>query len=120
MELCEGKDLYAFSLNNIINPEDALDFSRQIAYGLFELHSLGLSHRDIKPENVFVKIGQNGSPILKIGDFGLARKSDFMSSIVGTVSYMGPELFNEYHTHKNSSCDIWALGCIIYELIEGK
>jgi len=59
MELCEGSDLYAFSLNNTIDPKSALDFSRQIAYGLFELHSLGLSHRDIKPENVFVKMGQN-------------------------------------------------------------
>jgi len=49
----------------------------------------------MKPENVFVKQGPYGSVIMKIGDFGLARQGEFMSSIVGTVSYMVPELFSD-------------------------
>lgn len=120
MELCEGSDLYLFSQSNRIQSDDALDFSKQIANGISELHSIQLSHRDMKPENIFVKMGPNGSVILKIGDFGLTRSGDFMSSIVGTISYMGPELFSEQLTHKDKSCDIWALGCIIYELLENK
>lgn len=120
MELCEGSDLYQFSRNNPIRQDYALSFSRQIANGIYELHSLKLSHRDMKPENVFVKQGPDGSPILKIGDFGLARHGEFTSSIVGTVSYMVPELFSEKYERKDNSCDIWALGCIIYELLENK
>jgi serine/threonine protein kinase len=73
----------------------------------------------MKPENVFVKQGPNNSVILKIGDFGLTRQTEFINSIVGTVSYMVPELFSDPNAQKDSSCDVWALGCMIYELLEG-
>ncbi|KAI9345000.1 kinase-like domain-containing protein [Obelidium mucronatum] len=72
-------------------------------------------HRDIKPENVFLDNSQN----VKLGDFGLSRiianpEIDFAKTFVGTPFYMSPELVSE--TSYNTKSDIWALGCLIYEL----
>ncbi|KAJ3267103.1 G2-specific serine/threonine protein kinase [Chytriomyces hyalinus] len=72
-------------------------------------------HRDIKPDNVFLDGNQN----VKLGDFGLSRiisspELDFAKTFVGTPFYMSPELVSE--TSYNTKSDIWALGCLIYEL----
>ncbi|ETS85031.1 hypothetical protein PFICI_03056 [Pestalotiopsis fici W106-1] len=70
-------------------------------------------HRDLKPENVFL----NEDNSVKLGDFGLSKimsAHDFASTYVGTPFYMSPEICAaEKYTLKS---DIWALGCIIYEL----
>ncbi|KAF2203882.1 kinase-like protein [Delitschia confertaspora ATCC 74209] len=70
-------------------------------------------HRDLKPENVF--LGQDNS--VKLGDFGLSKilqSHDFASTYVGTPFYMSPEICKaEQYTLYS---DIWALGCIVYEL----
>ncbi|KAH0538081.1 hypothetical protein FGG08_005293 [Glutinoglossum americanum] len=70
-------------------------------------------HRDLKPENVF--LGEDNS--VKLGDFGLSKimhSHDFASTYVGTPFYMSPEICaaERYTLHS----DIWALGCIVYEL----
>ncbi|KAK8215969.1 calcium/calmodulin-dependent protein kinase type 2 beta chain [Phyllosticta capitalensis] len=75
--------------------------------------NLMILHRDLKPENVF--LGADNS--VKLGDFGLSKimqSHDFASTYVGTPYYMSPEIcMSEKYTLYS---DIWALGCIIYEL----
>ncbi|KAF2083572.1 kinase-like protein, partial [Saccharata proteae CBS 121410] len=74
-------------------------------------------HRDLKPENIF--LGADNS--VKLGDFGLSKilqSHDFASTYVGTPYYMSPEIcMSEKYTLQS---DIWALGCIMYELCTWK
>jgi len=72
-------------------------------------------HRDIKPENVFFL---SDKYTIKLGDFGLAKclssHTQFTQTYVGTPYYMPPELISEQAY--NPVCDIWSLGCVIYEM----
>lgn len=69
-------------------------------------------HRDIKPDNIFISNG-----VFKLGDFGLAKSlndQDFATTCVGTPYYMSPEILLD--RPYSPLCDIWSLGCVIYEL----
>ena len=72
-------------------------------------------HRDLKPENIF--LGSDNT--VKLGDFGLSKlmhSHDFASTYVGTPFYMSPEICAaEKYTLRS---DIWAVGCIMYELCQ--
>ena len=89
----------------------------QLVCALHECHCRKdkILHRDIKPANVFIDRHHN----FKLGDFGLARvlsgaENQFAQTNVGTPYYMSPEQVNE--VPYNEKCDIWSLGCLIYEL----
>lgn len=120
MEYCELGDLRELiyelkSTNRRLEQKGLLDVIYQISDGLSYLHSRGLIHRDIKLENILLCKGN----LVKIGDFGLARKvkkgKEIKSSVIaGTDSYMAPEILQGREYGK--SADIWSLGCVIYEL----
>ncbi|KAI8911083.1 kinase-like domain-containing protein [Gorgonomyces haynaldii] len=124
MELCEGGDLAAVikrcRKEKRYIPENIVwNLLAQLLLALNECHSTTshptILHRDIKPENVFLDKSLN----IKLGDFGLSRtigdpEIEFAQTYVGTPYYMSPELVNE--SRYNAKSDIWALGCLIYEL----
>ncbi|KAF6778187.1 hypothetical protein AHF37_04152 [Paragonimus kellicotti] len=90
----------------------------QLVSALYYLHAHRILHRDMKPQNIL--LGQEG--VIKLCDFGFARvmnlNSMVLTSIKGTPLYMAPELVQE--KPYDHTADLWALGCILYELFVGK
>lgn len=119
MENCAGGDLEqlirSHSKQNSFFPESCItDWTLQIVSALAHIHSLKIIHRDIKPSNIFVTLDGK----LKLGDFGiskaLASTNDVAMTQIGTPMFMSPEVCNNLpYTNK---CDIWAVGCVLYEL----
>lgn len=93
-------------------------YSAEIIVALEYLHSLGIIHRDLKPENVL--FGEDMH--ILITDFGtsklLSKDDTKANSFVGTAEYVSPELLTDKIAYKSS--DLWALGCIIYQLRSGR
>jgi len=127
MEYCEGGDLGAIvkkckKEGSYIEEDFIWNVFAQILVALHECHrhkepsgrTKPILHRDLKPGNIFL----DASQIVKIGDFGLAKElaseSKFAYTNVGTPFYMSPEMVNELKYNEKS--DIWALGCLLYEL----
>ena len=88
------------------------DWTIQLIIGIYYLHSAKCIHRDLKPANIFLK--KNGQ--IKIGDLNVSKylKNSLTETITGTPLYMAPEIIN--NLPYDYKCDIWSLGCIIYEL----
>uniref|UniRef100_A0A8C8JIJ8 G protein-coupled receptor kinase n=1 Tax=Oncorhynchus tshawytscha TaxID=74940 RepID=A0A8C8JIJ8_ONCTS len=95
----------------------AVFYSAELACGLEDLHRERIVYRDLKPENIL--LDDHGH--IRISDLGLAvhvPEGETIKGRVGTVGYMAPEVVkNERYTF---SPDWWALGCLLYEMIEGQ
>ncbi|XP_027252043.1 mitogen-activated protein kinase 11 isoform X2 [Cricetulus griseus] len=113
--------LMGADLNNIVKCQALSDehvqfLVYQLLRGLKYIHSAGIIHRDLKPSNVAV----NEDCELRILDFGLARQADEeMTGYVATRWYRAPEIMLNW-MHYNQTVDIWSVGCIMAELIQGK
>ena len=127
MELLEGKtlDVHAAPRTNGepgIGWQEATKIAIQAATALEAAHAAGLVHRDLKPQNLFLTSGGE----LKLLDFGVAmaladtadsdkRQKGF--AVFGTPEYMAPEQVAGEPV--DARCDIYALGCVLYELVTG-
>ena len=103
--------------------QEALPLFIDVCNGVNYAHQYGIIHRDIKPSNLIV-IDDNGKPLVKIVDFGIAKilGSDQAltqpGTLLGSVHYLSPELIEGKPADRIS--DNYALGCTLYELLSGQ
>ena len=127
MEFLEGLDLgQLLDQRGTLPVPWACELTLQTAEALAEAHSLGIVHRDVKPTNLFVTWRPDGSALVKVLDFGISKTAagtDMQltqtQSLLGTPAYMSPEQMRSARL-VDSRSDIWSLGSVLYELIEGR
>ena len=122
MPVIHGQTLRARSGERRLTPGQVVEIAIHVAGALEHSHSEGVIHRDIKPENIMVDGSRDGTPQVKILDFGLAvdleqRRPGQSGSLYGTVLYVSPEqLLGET---VGPQTDIYALGMVLYECLAG-
>jgi serine/threonine-protein kinase len=131
MEYLEGSDLRALLRERgALSPSLAVDYALQALQAVAEGHVKGIIHRDIKPGNLFLTSRADGTPLIKVLDFGIAKtlESDSVESTsltssddvrLGSPAYMPPEQLQNPRDVDTRS-DIWSLGATLYELLCGR
>ncbi|RUS71597.1 hypothetical protein EGW08_020641 [Elysia chlorotica] len=117
MEYANGGSMYdKIAGSTKLWPEkDVVWYLYQMVSALDYIHQYGIIHRDIKTLNIFLtKVG-----LVKLGDFGISKilesKNQMAETLVGTPYYMSPEIMmGEKYNFKS---DVWALGCVLYEML---
>lgn len=131
-EFIEGETLRELLASGKMNLDAALEIAVQIASALGAAHEAGVVHRDIKPENIMLR----PDGYVKVLDFGIAKltqqrlasaaqavettgvRQTRLGLVLGTPRYMSPEQLRGQKVDARS--DIWSLGVVLYEMIEGK
>ena len=130
MELVAGQPLTQYCDEHKLSIDQRLKLFLDVCGGVQHAHQKGIIHRDLKPGNIIVGL-QDGVPVPKIIDFGLAKAMEStqrltdqslftgIGQILGTLKYMSPEQASLDNLDIDTRTDIYALGVILYELLTG-
>jgi len=129
MEYLEGRDLAAILADGGPLPaEEAVGYLLQACEAIAEAHGAGIIHRDLKPSNIFLTLRPDGTPLVKVLDFGISKALlatagegtlTTASSFVGSPIYAPPEQLVAAHD-VDGRADIWSLGTILFEALAGR
>jgi serine/threonine-protein kinase len=137
MEYLSGMDLgRVLEATGMMPVWRAVDYVSQACEALAEAHSAGIVHRDIKPQNLFVTTTANGTPLLKVLDFGISKlmppalgaqsatgsagsERPPAADFLGTPVYMSPEQLGA-PGEIDARTDVWAIGVVLYQLLCGR
>ncbi|HVR64811.1 MAG TPA: serine/threonine-protein kinase [Polyangia bacterium] len=130
MEYLSGESLNDRIARGPMAPMEVADIANQICRALSAAHAKGVVHRDLKPHNVHVSAEEDGTLVVKLLDFGVAKilgaaESGGQSvktrtgSLMGTPLYMSPEQCRGSGTLDHRT-DIYSLGVMIYEMLAGR
>ncbi len=128
MEKLEGHDLRdELKKRGALPAGEVVLYFKQIARALDKAHQKGIVHRDLKPANFQVVKREDGSPLVKILDFGIAKLTNdaqheltVAGQVFGTPWYMAPEQAKGDLSKVGPHTDLWALGLIAYQLLTGR
>lgn len=129
MEYVNGPSLTQYCQEQHLGLRDRLELFRQICAGVQHAHQKGVIHRDLKPANVLITQNE-GQPVPKIIDFGLARATNQrlveatmfteQGQVLGTPAYMSPEQARGDVRHLDHRTDVYSLGATLYDILTGK
>jgi serine/threonine protein kinase len=125
MEYVDGQSLSTMLRGGAYFPCDrTAAIVHQIASALEAAHALGIIHRDLKPDNILLTRDEDGTDVVKVIDFGIARAFSELSqsitstsNVVGTPAYMSPEQLSNDDLDARS--DVYALGLTTYKMLTG-
>ncbi|MCU0657652.1 MAG: serine/threonine protein kinase [Polyangiaceae bacterium] len=127
MEYVRGPTLaHLLRTEGPLPPAQAASYLLDACAGLAEAHAQGIIHRDVKPANLIVSTRPEGTPCVKVLDFGIAKTPSpgastltGTSAALGSPAYMSPEQVRDPR-QVDPRADIWSLGVVFYELITGR
>jgi eukaryotic-like serine/threonine-protein kinase len=126
MERLEGTDLARLLRHRLRLPvHEACDYVIQACAGLVEAHAAKIVHRDLKPGNLFLTSRADGTSLVKVLDFGIAKApQDGESDLTGTNAVLGSPAYMSFEQLRSSKLvdtrsDIWSLGVILFEMVSG-
>ncbi len=137
LEYCPGGSLAAFArrqggklpvrqaINFVLQALDGLEYAHQATVPFGQTSSRGLVHRDLKPDNLFLT-GPVSAPIVKVGDFGLAKAFEFAGYsgftqsglAAGSAGYIPRQQATDFKYVKPDA-DVWAMAATLYNLLTG-
>jgi serine/threonine-protein kinase len=128
MEFLEGESLETRLKRGPIPAGEAVALAVQLLEGLAAVHEAGIIHRDLKPANIFLATTEAEGTFVKILDFGVCKMTqdgDFESltgfgDMLGTLSYMSPELLEQGSKHADARGDLYAVGVLLYRTVAGR